>query len=907
MDKILNCFYLGIVIANNDPDNMGRCKIFIPHMSLSLNDVFKTNIDANYKFPDSINNPDLVKILPDLKAKLPWANYAAPLFGGSASGRYNATKQSGTTSDSNIWIDDKLESGGRPLQRFTGDNKWVDAFSSSNVNQNKYTNQYSNQYLPSDYSNLARGYFTIPNVGAHVWVWFQNGDINYPVYFAASHGQDDIKRIYSNNRDTSDSTLLDYPNSYENKANEKLNDDSKTFRAKTVLNSNKHTLEFIDTDNREVLKMTSFSGSFIEFNNYVTTQLSSNNDQKMVIGDQFLTVRKNQSNYIEQDQDNIIIGNRYLNIGKKVDNTIIQEIISELKNIHEYKRLFDMQRASIEAPGEVSKYQTRKGYSGISNGIKYNNGFIQCPICRAQNYKPITWQRTAQLLNWDGSYQKGSGTVTPIPETKKRSDSHSGQLGYFAALRCDVCNSITYDGTTYGGKNYTYQYPKQLGYNPSSSKGLWVPEPLKSKSSLNPKIIESNNKLINLQSQLGIGGNKITNISKNKIETIGLAFNDLKSYRIDPIGKLRIAGVYVAPEESYETYKPSPYIEAVNVADYPGGDYNLTVGNKFRVIVGSKGISMKTTGPLDIHGTISTITGEQLNIGTRNEVNIDGGERFNLRARRISFTPYEHNPVTIEGQLHVTRNTVIKGGTMSEGEVGLLHVTAPSQWYETERPVIYSGGVGNGCSDSNTLGVPSLDQTMWDCPSLLVGFELGGDGSVIYTGHEDSVIPTIIKQPPHSHYFKGIAAELMPTQQDVRLKMNSIGINSTQVTVSASPLVGLGVAGPSDPVALLQSTSLLLATLYASSPDLSFLLLGTVLPTGAPPTIYAISPYNETTKQGQIKYTYVYNCPFKLAPKIGLPVSVSITYTYDPVDNTDGKGRIEQFATVNGQCTRITL
>ena len=37
-------------------------------------------------------------------------------------------------------------------------------------------------------SNMGNGVFSYPNVGATVWCFFENGDQNYPVYFAATLG-----------------------------------------------------------------------------------------------------------------------------------------------------------------------------------------------------------------------------------------------------------------------------------------------------------------------------------------------------------------------------------------------------------------------------------------------------------------------------------------------------------------------------------------------------------------------------------------------------------------------------------------------------------------------------------------------------------------------------------------------
>ena len=69
-------------------------------------------------------------------------------------------------------------------------------------------------YTPSVYSNKTKGSFGIPSVGAHVWVFFHDGDPLYPVYFAASYGENDWNEMYGG------PSGYDYPGGFENKSEE---------------------------------------------------------------------------------------------------------------------------------------------------------------------------------------------------------------------------------------------------------------------------------------------------------------------------------------------------------------------------------------------------------------------------------------------------------------------------------------------------------------------------------------------------------------------------------------------------------------------------------------------------------------------------------------------------------------
>jgi len=205
--------YLGIVIQNNDPLARGRVKIFVPHISPTVyknwNEIPE---DKKFKFLGANINSDLNNIYEDLKKILPWSICASPITGEMSTGRLNTKPNYASTSDSSysekggfektefekIDFNDKTsgkqnidgigEKEGNVYEKYRF--KVNDAFNSAENNINN-VNLNSFDYTPSVYSNKTKGSFAIPSVGAHVWVFFHDGDPLFPVYFAASYGQDD--------------------------------------------------------------------------------------------------------------------------------------------------------------------------------------------------------------------------------------------------------------------------------------------------------------------------------------------------------------------------------------------------------------------------------------------------------------------------------------------------------------------------------------------------------------------------------------------------------------------------------------------------------------------------------------------------------------------------------------------
>ena len=645
-NNIFSSNFLGIVVQNNDPEKRGRVKVFVPHINIALytkwNQDFKTGEDKHFVFPDKATNPDLDLVMDYLKNALPWAEIALPPFGGASTGRYNAALRKGSTSDSNAWEESTPVEGFRPLVAYTGKHKVSDAFYKMNSSHNRLVNPNANQYTPSDYSNLARGFFTIPNVGSHVWIFFVEGDINYPVVFASSYGQEDWKRIYSKNKeaeDIKDFISPDYPESYENLETAGIDHNKKTFRSKHVFNSNKHSLEFIDTDHAEVLKFTHYSGSFFEMNNNTTTRFSTNNDQTLVIGDQFITIRKCQGIYIAGHQENIIDGDRITKLGdfeKRQD--IAKKILAIMRDTHDYKMLFEIMRTENNYPF-TSFYQSRDGVFDVcpvcgGSGIKFDN---PCITCDGTGLSP-----SSQWGNWK------EDAVAKWVEAEVSVPTWNNQFGVKGAF------SI---------KNYG--------------------------TSLLGKIIHDNQKQITqleYEGKFGNGGDDLETVTGNKNVTIGTVFNDLPSFRVDEIGKIRNQGAWIAKEGTYVTMAECPLVEYVDVDSVPGGDYDVTAGNRYRLNVGSRGIHLKTTGPVDIAGTIMNIAGEAINISSEWETLIEGKRRVEIRGDIINLKPHDgkRNTVLVDGNLGVRSNLLVVGGAHIEGNFSFMHLVAPQEHHLTE-------------------------------------------------------------------------------------------------------------------------------------------------------------------------------------------------------------------------------
>ena len=222
--KDFNSFYKGIVVKNNDPDQMLRCKIYIPELSnipLTTLQEFKS---ISFKFPGKNNTQDNwsdTKLFEEMAKDLPWAEQCTSLMGEHGPGRYFAPEGTAVMTDTDFPDGFRTNDTTPPtLEDYTGPPSFFfglegasnDAFDGSN----EFTalNPYTDMYTPQNYENGPKGVVGVPMVGAQVWVFLYKGDLNFPVYFGGRFNSRETALIYNSTGEEGQS--FDYPDAFEN-------------------------------------------------------------------------------------------------------------------------------------------------------------------------------------------------------------------------------------------------------------------------------------------------------------------------------------------------------------------------------------------------------------------------------------------------------------------------------------------------------------------------------------------------------------------------------------------------------------------------------------------------------------------------------------------------------------------
>lgn len=196
-----NTVYRGIIIQNNDPDNLGRVKVFVPHISMTLykdwNDTLSK--DKFFKSPgQNLNSHLTADIIKRLKESLPWTEVIQPIFGPSGSGYYHSETDYASI-DGGAWTESEISEGKEVGIQTMNMHSKVSAGDNNPLNPSKTTYGVEGENDPlkskgsnskivnslpamtSPRGNQPNGFISIPDVGNHVWVIFENENPNMPL------------------------------------------------------------------------------------------------------------------------------------------------------------------------------------------------------------------------------------------------------------------------------------------------------------------------------------------------------------------------------------------------------------------------------------------------------------------------------------------------------------------------------------------------------------------------------------------------------------------------------------------------------------------------------------------------------------------------------------------------------
>lgn len=516
----------------------------------------------------------------------------------------------------------------------------------------------------------------------------------------------------------------------------------KIYRNRAVINQRGASISIDNTTDQENIHISQRSGSNILINNLVNSEFASNNKQTLVTNDNFETVTGDNSFFTGGDKIDRIGGNSYNFKGFVSDSEINAFNLwkEKFRPIAENNSKFKIKRGGYSIPS---------GVSTEPEGERMDNPVIGTKIFTVENRFGGYTKTPLRLSNLDevSSYTAipSRGNVTPAQE-KEINDTL-------------ISRSAGESGSNAPGV-------KEFGAEKSAATegGEWKVD--EDATTIAQQLKDVQKELIDIERQMGDGGDEQLITKRNKMETVGVIFNDYPSVRIDEKGRSQPFEMLVSDAGIYKNHDYVPHVEEVdNSSNFPCGQDHKVVGNSYNRVVGSGGISLKTTGSFEMGGSTLKTGFKKININASHGVHIGSESGVEIQSLK-TITLRTNRQVFVESSLGVKNNLIVGGGLAVEGESYFQHITGPLEVHQTEDTLV-SGQFAT--TEDRKLFIGECDV-----------------GGVFYPVYAKAT-PDLLAMYPHSHNFNNIAMTLTRSNADTRRAAMLNNINNHVGVTQAIP------------------------------------------------------------------------------------------------------------------------
>lgn len=520
------------------------------------------------------------------------------------------------------------------------------------------------------------------------------------------------------------------------------------YRNRFILNQRGAALEINNTTDKEKIKLSQRSGSNISLTNMVNSELATNNKQVNVVNDSFETVGKDKTILVKKNHTLRTGENSYALKGFK-DSTQL-DAFQQWKDIYSYiankAAQFKIQRGGKAYPNGFQ--------DTVKNGTAAANPVIGSPTVTVENnfsgYSgiPIRDSTVDQVATY--TMVPDYGTTTPASLKGVTVDDIERSAGWSGSNAPGVSkgagDSAATEGGTWSVNSDTYNLGQILkDYQPY---------------------------LIPIEQKMGDGGDETYLTKRHKFEQVGAVFNDYPSVVIDPKGRSQPFEMLVSTTGAYKNHDAVSHIEEIdNGTNFPCGNDDKVVGNRYSRSVGSGGVQLKTTGSMELGGTVLNAGFKRIHLNSSNGIQLGSEEFIELQSMKSIILRTERQ-VYIENSLGIKGNVIVGGGAYVEGELYVNHITAPLEVHQTEDTVVY----GKFNTEEAPGGRLAIGEVFCDYNDV-------AQWRTVYALPD----PDLIKNYPHSHHHNGIPVRLTLSNADVRSFAQAENINAHNNVSPALP------------------------------------------------------------------------------------------------------------------------
>ena len=505
------------------------------------------------------------------------------------------------------------------------------------------------------------------------------------------------------------------------------------YRNKTIINQRGGSIDIDNSTEQEKVKLSQRSGSNISLTNVTNSELATNNKQTNVVHDVFETAGNDKTTFVRKNHTQRVGENSYIFKGFLGQSQI--DMANLWKDTYESVALSN------------SLFKLNRGGDGFPNGKETPLEGTRSDNPVIANQKVYTVENDFNGYNGTPKRTKGTDEVTSYVNVPDRGKSTVATERYLREQ--DIKQSAGETGSNAPG---VLKYGPTL--NAATEQGTWTPN--EEAQSIDEILLAKQEELNAIEQQMGNGGDEISIIKRDKFEQIGLVFNDYPSIKIDPEGRSQPFEMLVSEVGTYKNHDAIPHIEEIdNSTNFPGGSDDKVVSNRYSRTVGSGGIQLKTTGTMELGGTILKGGFKAINLNASHGIQIASESSVEFQSLK-TITFRSNRQIYAESSLGVKNNLIVGGGASIEGELYVQHITAPLEVHQTEDTIV-------------------LGKFATDTPRTLVIGEcqIGGKFYPVYALASDDLILNY----PHSHHHNGIATRLTKGNKDVRNLAASEKIN----------------------------------------------------------------------------------------------------------------------------------
>ncbi len=501
------------------------------------------------------------------------------------------------------------------------------------------------------------------------------------------------------------------------------------YKNRFILNQRGGSIDIDNTTEQEKVKISQRSGSNLTMTNLVNSELATNNKQTTVVHDSFETVGNDKHQFVAKN-NTIRTGGTTYELKGFIDQSQLDAMAAWKQKYYDMVAKlngeFKIKRGGTSYPtGGPTEQSGERADNPIVDSTVYTvqnvfHGYTGVPLRRSNQDDVATYAKVPDHGNTDAAEDR--------PITKEDVTQAAGAKGSQApgVMEFGAEKSAATEGGEWG--------PNQPA--------LDLDDPLLALQE--PKVAGLLNEI---EQQMGDGGDEILFTKRHKFEQVGAIFNDYPSIRIDEKGRSQPFEMVISAVGALKNHDYVPVVEEIdNSSNFPSGNDDAVVGNRFSKTVGSGGISLKTTGAMELGGMSLKCGFKRANINASHGIQIASESFVEIQSLKTIMLR-TNRQVYVEGALGIKGNTIIGGGLYVEGEVYCQHITAPLEVHQT--------------MDTTAFGQFSTERAR----ELLIGeCSIGGAWFPVYA------LPTkdIIVNYPHSHYHNGIPMRLTESNNDVR-------------------------------------------------------------------------------------------------------------------------------------------